>query len=141
LSSFCSTEKSVEPSAAGYHDLAVDDGGARLDVPGIVRDLPEATGPIVAAAGEDLHLLVGQVDLDAVAVELDFVNPSLAGRHLLDRGCQGRFDEAGEGRLGADRRRFSTLKRQLAKLHATPDSKVTRQESFPRVISRRYGLQ
>lgn len=89
----------------GFSDLAVDDGGARLDVPGVVRDLLEALGPVVS------DLLVGQVDLNAVAVELDFVNPSLSGRHLFDRGCQDRFDEAGEGRLYADRRRFSTLKR------------------------------
>ena len=50
------------------------------------------------------------MDLDTVAVELDFVNPALSGWHL-DRGGQGRFDEAGEGRLNADGRRFSTLKR------------------------------
>ena len=54
-----------------------------------------------------LHRLVGQVDLDPVAVELDFVNPSLAGRHLLDRGRQGRLDEAGQRRLDADGRGFS----------------------------------
>ena len=80
-----------------HHDLAVDDGGARLDVPGIVGDLLEAVGPVVAPPGEDLGRLVGQMDLDPVAVELDFVNPALSGRHLLDRGCQGRFDEAGQG--------------------------------------------
>ena len=74
-------------------------------------DLLEAVGPVVAAPGEDLDRLVGQVDLDAVAVELDFVNPALAGRHLLDRGRQGRLDEAGQWRLDADGRRFFTLKR------------------------------
>ena len=45
-------------------------------------------GPVVASAGEYGHRLVGHVDLDAVAVELDFVNPSGSGRHLLDRGRQ-----------------------------------------------------
>jgi hypothetical protein len=65
---------------SGHDDLAVDDGGAGLDVPGVVGDLPEAFGPVVAAAGEDLDRLVGQVDLDAVAVELDFVNPARPGR-------------------------------------------------------------
>ena len=74
-------------------------------------DLLEAMCPIVAAPGEDLRRLVGKMDLDTVAVELDFVNPAVSGRHLLDRGCQGRFDEAGQGRLEADRRRFFTLKR------------------------------
>jgi hypothetical protein len=57
----------------------------------------------VTAAGEDLHRFVGEMNLDAVAVELDFVNPARSGRHLLDRGGQGRFNEAGEGRLGANR--------------------------------------
>ena len=95
----------------GHDDLAVDDGGARLDVPSVVGDLLEAVGPVVAAAGENLDRLVGEVDLDPVAVELDFVNPALSGRHLLDRGRQGRLDEAGKRRLDADGRRFSTLKR------------------------------
>jgi len=51
------------------------------------------------------------MDLNPVTVELDFVNPALSGWHLLDRGGQGRFDEAGEGRLDADARRFLTRKR------------------------------
>jgi hypothetical protein len=42
-------------------------------VPGIVRDLFESIGPVVATAGEDLDRLVGKMDLDPVAVELDFV--------------------------------------------------------------------
>jgi len=50
------------------------------------------------------------VDLNTVAVELNFMNPALSGRHLLDRGGQGRLDEAGQRRLDADVRRFSTLK-------------------------------
>ena len=94
-----------------YDDFAIHHGRVRLDLPGVMGDLLEAMRPIVAAPGEDLRRLVGQMDLNTVAVELDFVNPALSGRHLLDRGGQGRFDEAGEGRLDADGRRFSTLKR------------------------------
>jgi len=41
--------------------------------------------PVVTAAGEDRHGFARQVDLDAVAIELDFMNPSRSGRHLLDR--------------------------------------------------------
>jgi len=55
------------------------------DNPGVVGDLLEAIGPVVTAAGEDLHGFVRQMDLDAVAIELDFMNPSRSGRHLLDR--------------------------------------------------------
>ncbi|MET4038206.1 hypothetical protein ABIB94_009307, partial [Bradyrhizobium sp. JR7.2] len=46
---------------------------------------------------------VGEVDLHAVAVELDFVNPSLAGWHAVGRGGV-RSD-----RLGAVRRALSSL--------------------------------
>jgi hypothetical protein len=88
-----------------------------------VRNLLEALGPVVAAAGEDLDRLVGQVDLSAVAVELDFANPALSRRHLLDRGGQGRLDEAGQRRLDADRLRFFTLKRHPPTPRNTEDSK------------------
>ena len=66
---------------------------------------------IVGPLSGGLHAHVGQVGLDTVAVELDFVNPPITARHFLDRGCQGRFDEPGQGRLEADRLGFSTLKR------------------------------
>jgi hypothetical protein len=90
-------------------------------------DLLEAMRPIVAAPGEDLRRLVGQVNPDTVAIELDFMNPALSGRHLLDRGGQGRFNEAGEGRLDADCRRFLALKRH----DATPlHFKLRRYDSF-----------
>jgi hypothetical protein len=100
-------------SAVGgrHHDLGVHDRGARLDQPGIVGDLLEPVRPVVTAAGEDLDRLVGEVDLHAVAVELDFVDPAGAGRHLLDGCGQGGFDESGQGRLDADRLRFLALKR------------------------------
>jgi hypothetical protein len=52
------------------------------------------------------------MDLDAVAVELNLVNPAVAGRHLADRRRQGRLDETREGRLDADRRGLFTLKRR-----------------------------
>jgi hypothetical protein len=97
------------------YDLAVDDRRSGLDVPSIVGGLFEAMGPVMSAAGKDLDRFVRQT----VAVELDFVNPAGARRHLFDRGGQGRFDEAGERRLDADRRRFSTLKRHLPNSNAT----------------------
>jgi hypothetical protein len=56
--------------------------------------------------GENLDGLVHQVNLDAVAVEFDLVDPAIAGRHLLDRCRQRGLDESGEGRLHADRRRL-----------------------------------
>jgi hypothetical protein len=47
-----------------------------LDVPGVVSNLLEALGPIVAAAGVDFDRFVSEVDLDAVAIEFDFVDPA-----------------------------------------------------------------
>ena len=80
-------------------------------MPGVIGNLPEALGPVISAAGEDSHGLVCEMDLDAVAVELDFVNPAGPARHLLDRAGQGRLNEARQRRLDANRCRFSTLKR------------------------------
>ena len=69
----------------GHHDLAVDDRGRRLDVPGVVGDFLEAIGSVVATTGEHLHGFVNQVHLDAIAVELDFVDPALAAGHFVER--------------------------------------------------------
>jgi hypothetical protein len=85
-----------------HHDFAVDDRGASGDVPGIISNLAEAFGPVVTAARENLHGLVNDVHLDAIAIELDFVEPTLAAGHLLDRRRQRRFDEARITTLGAD---------------------------------------
>jgi hypothetical protein len=38
-----------------------------IDVPSIVGDFFESVGPVVAAAGEDLHRFIGEVNLHAVA--------------------------------------------------------------------------
>jgi hypothetical protein len=54
-------------------------------VPGIVSDLSEALGPVIAAAGENFDGLIDQMHLDPVAVELDLVNPARTDRHSLDR--------------------------------------------------------
>jgi hypothetical protein len=61
--------------------------------------------------GEHLDLSVGEVNVDAVAIELDLVDPPIAARSFLDRGCQRRLNETGEGRLDADRHGFLALER------------------------------
>src|SRR4029077_3213068 len=71
----------------GRDDLAVDDRGTGVDVPFGVGDLAETLGPVIAAPGEDLDRLVGEMDLHPVAVELDFMYPARAAWHLLD-GCR-----------------------------------------------------
>jgi hypothetical protein len=55
-------------------------------VPGVVGDLLEAFGPVVPAAGEYGDGFVGEMHLDAIPVELDLMNPALAGWHAVDRG-------------------------------------------------------
>src|SRR6476646_207429 len=56
------------------------------------------------------------MNLDAVAVKLDLVNPARAARDLVDRGCQGWLNESGEGFLNAR----SLLRRATnSPLHAT----------------------
>jgi len=53
-------------------------------MPCVGCDLSEAIGPVVAAPGEHLDGGISQVDLHAIAIELDLVNPSIAARHLGD---------------------------------------------------------
>jgi hypothetical protein len=88
--------------SGGNDDLAIDGSRAGSDVSGVVGNLPEALGPILAAAGENFYRFVRQVNLDAIAVELDFMNPALAGGRFVDRRRQRGVDESGVGRLDAD---------------------------------------
>lgn len=58
------------------NDLAVNDRRPCVDAPGVRRDLLEARCPIMTAPGEDLHSIVCDEHLDAIAVEFDLVNPA-----------------------------------------------------------------
>jgi hypothetical protein len=49
-------------------------------VPSIVGDLAETLRPVIAAPGEDLDGVIGEMDLDPKTVELDLVYPSFAAR-------------------------------------------------------------
>jgi hypothetical protein len=55
---------------------------------GIVGNFFEASGPVIAVAGKDLGGVVMDMKLNAIAVELDLVDPAIAGRHFIDRGRQ-----------------------------------------------------
>jgi hypothetical protein len=68
----------------------------------VVGDLPETLGPVVAAPGKDLHRFIDEMDLHPVAVELDFVKPSLAGRDPLDGSRERGFNEARKRGLRAN---------------------------------------
>jgi hypothetical protein len=53
----------------------------------------------VAVPREDPDVLVGDVKLDAVAVELDLVNPAVAARDLLDGEARAGSTKPGNGAL------------------------------------------
>jgi hypothetical protein len=65
----------------------------------------------MTAAGEHGDRFVGEMHLDAVAVELDLMDPTFAGGHAVDRRCQGWLDESGKWGLYADRFLLLSLKR------------------------------
>jgi hypothetical protein len=58
---------------------------------------------LVQSLGENLDILVCDVELDSIAVELDLVNPPFALGQPLDRRGERRFDESRKRRLDADR--------------------------------------
>ena len=77
--------------------------------------------PVQPVAGEHPLLPLVEVDLDPVAVELDFMKPLVAGRHLgLQRG-QLRLDESRHFRRGGRR---NNAPRTLAH-HATQNGQLT----------------
>jgi hypothetical protein len=69
----------------GDHHLAIDNGGPRADQEGGISNPLEALSPVIAAACEYPDTFVDDVKLDAVAVELDLMQPALAARHLSYR--------------------------------------------------------
>jgi hypothetical protein len=113
-----------------HHHLAVDYRGAGIDQIGVVTKLAEAPGPVITPPGEYLDGVVMDVELDAIAVELDLVDPAIAARHSVDRTRQRRLDESGEGRLHANRRRLLALKRHAANSTPLKPIQIVKVESF-----------
>ena len=62
----------------GHYNLAIDDRRPCIDVPSVGRDLPKPISPIIAATGKDFYRCISEVDLYAVAVELDLLHPVFA---------------------------------------------------------------
>src|SRR5262245_52273734 len=63
-----------------------------------VRDLPELLGPVVAAARIDGHTFAMDMHLRAIAIDLDFVQPSPTIGRAIPQGRIARLDESGEWR-------------------------------------------
>jgi hypothetical protein len=68
-------------------------------VPSVGSHLLEAICPIIAAAGVDANLGILQMYLDAVAIELDLVNPARSGRDPFDREAKAGSMKPGKGAL------------------------------------------
>jgi hypothetical protein len=100
-----------EPAWHGDNDFTLDDGGGSVDQEGIVRNLAEALRPVVTVAGKHLGGVVGDVKLKAIAIELNLMNPGVAGRDLFNRSRQCRFNETRDRRLDADSRWLFALER------------------------------
>jgi hypothetical protein len=69
--------KVCDAISPGDNHLRVDDRRACIDVPSVRGNLPKAIGPVVAAASVHLDHRVSEMELQAVAIHLDFVNPPL----------------------------------------------------------------
>ena len=70
-----------QPVDAKDHGLSVDNELFAPVCQGGLRYPREALGPIVAAAGDQPHVMAVPLDAKPVAVILDFVEPLGAGRH------------------------------------------------------------
>jgi hypothetical protein len=68
----------LELMGGRHDDFAINDRRVGADQECFVRDLLEPVGPIVAPAREHPDALIGDMKLDAVAIELDLMHPSLA---------------------------------------------------------------
>jgi hypothetical protein len=75
------------------HDLSIDDAALARERHQRGRDRRIALRPHEAVAGDQVHAAVILPRLQAVAVMLDLVNPSGAGRRLLGQRREARFDK------------------------------------------------
>jgi hypothetical protein len=73
----------------------------------------------VTAARKDLDLGVGEVDLDAVTVELDLVDPAIAARFSIEVASAGSI-KPGRGALVPIAAGFLRWKAMMTRTHATP---------------------
>jgi hypothetical protein len=91
--------KGGETSDAVHLDdgFSVDQGQPRPQRLGGVPDGREAIGPVVTTARQDRDLAILDADLQAVAVPLDLVQPSIAGRYVGTQGRETRLDEGRQG--------------------------------------------
>ena len=88
-------------------DLTIDESGCRGKFSHRIRDVGKPLGPVEALAGQELDLAAVEPRLDAVAVELDLVNPVAEFRRLVAERRQRRGDEEPHAAACAVRRSAS----------------------------------
>src|SRR5579872_382005 len=96
------------------HQLAVDQRGARGQLSERFSNaVAELLRPIESAPGPEPNLVLLDMSLKPIAVELDLMQPFVAGRRRLRQRCEHRLNEAGQGSFGCalDRRRIRSLAR------------------------------
>src|SRR5262245_56131427 len=76
-----------------HYDLAVDQRPARGKLCDDSGDIGKFAGPVEAFAGEQADLAMVEPRLDAIAVELDLMDPAFAARRDRTQGRKGRRDE------------------------------------------------
>ena len=87
-----------QPGIAEYGRLAVDDEVVPRECFDSLCDLVEVIGPIIAAAGIDGDAPMMDMHLRAVAIDLDFVQPSRPVGRTIAQGGIARRDESGKWR-------------------------------------------
>src|SRR5690242_17291454 len=86
-------------TAFGRYDyIAVKDEVRCGQVPCGFNEQTEAFSPIVPPPGVNPYIVFALVQLDAITVELDFVNPLFTARHLVAQGCKTGVYEARHAR-------------------------------------------
>ena len=101
-----------------YHNFPIDDGfawnGQRAG------NLREALGPVQAVAGEHFLSSPVEMDLNAVAVVLDFMKPQVALRRL---GLQ-------RGKLGFNEPRHAAIRFDTKETHKSPPHRGGQRRHF-----------
>src|SRR5664279_5521447 len=76
-------------------DFTVEDCGRGGNISHLFRNSLHAMSPVQTSASQKLYMRSVLVGLNAVAVELQFVEPALTARRTLGQERQFRCDEAG----------------------------------------------
>ena len=134
-------EIGIAPGIIG-DDFAVDQACRQIAIRNGIDQRPELVGPVLAVTGVDMHFIALGRDQCAIAIELDFVHPAVARRHLVDQRGQLRFAIGGQRRRLARGFGFVALapiaRRCLAHLLDEGATLLTLQRVFALLVRRNF---